>query len=317
VNDSVNSNPVDGRVLAYRSLRLILIIAIIGVILKASCMDTILVHTDQMNPTLRRGDRTLVLRTAYRAPGAWFFSPTRGAPVLFDAAFAGAGRGVLRIAGMPGDTVRISRGALDARTGAQTHASRGRKPLDVATLPPSYSPRDSLAPYRVPMRGDSFVLEELPIRDLMYLFAIMNQEYPDRHYELEPLFLNEDSVLQRFVIDGFSLYSGPADSIPAALRRDWFFWDRLRAFLADGDSARVSLSLLVNENDAPLLHYTTRHDAYFLLADNWVTGMDSRYFGPVSENNLQGRVASILWSFQTDSSGRARLRGDRIVKLVH
>ncbi len=316
VSESINNNPVDARVLAYRSLRIVLVAVVLGLLLKLSCVDTVLIQTDQMTPTLRKGDRALVMRTAFRAPGAWFFSPKRNSPVLFESPFSETGVGCLRIAGLSGDTIRIGSGKLRAIGSNGLYESRSRIPADESPLPPAFSPRDSMATYIMPSPGDSFVLEELPLRDLLFLYALMTQENPKKTFTITPLFINEDSVLADFAIEDFALYSGPADSIPAEQLRDWFFWERLQAFLDSGTDGEITINLLINENKMPLLHYTLRHNAYFLLADNWVKGMDSRYYGPVSENKLRGRIASVLWSFEQDSTGSNRIRANRIVKII-
>jgi hypothetical protein len=183
-------------------------------------------------------------------------------------------------------------------------------------LPREYSPRDWMAPFRLPRKGDSYSLDTLSHRDLVFVLAMMRQEYPDRNLVLRASLEVDGAAANDYIMADFALYKGRFDSIPDSLASQWFFWDRLEEFLDARESdTKVTLALGVSEDGNPVPRYTVGKAFHFLLAEQWCSGFDSRYFGPVCESAMRGRVACVLWSVGEEGSGR-RFRTDRLFRFV-
>jgi signal peptidase I len=306
--------PVDARIVIYRCFKIVILVALGGLALKLLLADTVLIRTDQMQPTLLPGDRVLISKIAAIPPLGWIFRPQRGTTVVFSHPHFAQRGGCLRIAATPGDIVALSAGAfslVNRPSAAFTHSACG------PSLPPDYSPRDAMVPFRIPAVGDQFSLDTLSLRDFIFISAMIRQENPKKQYRIQPMLYIDDSLQTGFDILEFALYSGRIDSIPEDFSWEWFFWDRLQAYLqATIPDKHIVLTLLLREDQSMVAKYTVSQPFYFLLADEWCKGFDSRFIGPVSGRMMRGTVKAVLWSFSPGRSMLSGMRGGRLCKIV-
>jgi len=313
----VRAAPFDLRILIYRILKQLVIIGLVALAVKLTLLDTVLVRTNQMEPSIANGDRVLLWRAAYAAPLKWFVNPRRHAPVVFRHICGDAGSGCLRIAGKPGDVVSISNAVLSVLN-EPTVPHLGRPDSSAESLPPEYSPRDWLEPYYIPRPGERLRLDTLALRDFIFAWAIIRQENPAGSFILQPWLHINDSLAKDYFITDFSLYRGPFNAVPQDLSSQWFFWDRLLIYLqAAHQGKKVELKLSIMTKGTAVVEYRVKEPYYFLIADNWREGFDSRYFGPVGEHRMLGTVVCALWSFEPGRRFPFGLRGRRICRIIH
>ena len=281
-----------------------------GLLIKAFIIDSVVIEGNQMSPALLKGDRIAYFKTPYAIPG---FSPLprRGTPVLFRSPTDNQPN-VLRISSFSGDTVAIDSGVLYTNTTPFEFSSV----KEDVVIPPSYSPRDFFESYSIPGPGDSITLSSLSTRDYLFSFSILLQEYPEKNIELNATVFSGDSAIDNYYVEDFTLYSGPLDQIPEHLKHDPVFWQRLESHLEQDSSKqlRVEFSALKDDNEIDL--FTVNGNYVFLIADNWLEGLDSRYFGPVNSSLIFGRPFGVLWSHQFDDDGSRHLIKSRIGKFI-
>lgn len=319
MNDTSNAGPpFDLQVAVYRSLRGVVVIALAAVAIKMLLFETVLLKTEQMEPVLMHGDRALVFRAPFAPVLGWIFRPKRNAPVVFDyppASREKPGRGCLRIAALPGDRVEIEEGrySLHSPEGSTT----ARTMPEESVLPPDYSPRDNLTPLQIPQPGEVIDMDTVFQRDLFFYASMIAQENPGKECRIGAELRIDDSLSNDYIIPDFPLYSGTFKAVPDSLRMDWFFWDRLGAYLGRMlPDRQITLHFTVLLEGAPVTEYEVGQRFAFLLADVWTEGYDSRYFGPVALSQIRGTVIAVLWSFAVDSEGGSEFRGKRIGRIV-
>lgn len=316
MNNGHNRVPhFDIRIILYRTVKRLALIILLALIIKYAFCDTVLIGTDQMTPAIQDGDRVLLSKIKYASPFKVFFSPRHKDLIVFNHPHFKNKAGCLRIAGKPGDVVSIQNGTLSIIN--RPEISFNQKAVNEETLPSEYSPRDTMRLFRIPQTGDIINMDTLCIRDYIFLFLMIKQENPQNIYTLQPLLYIDDSLTNDYIIKDFSLYTGKFSAIPDTFYADWFFWDRLEAYLSSANSdSNIDLTFSLLENQSPIKQYTIKKDFYFLLSDNWRMGFDSRYFGPILETAIKGKVVGILWSFTPLKSGTRALRIRRIFKII-
>ena len=305
----------DIRLTLYRIVKQLALIILIALIIKYAFCDTVLIETDQMTPVIQNGDRVILSKSKYASPLKVLSSPRHKELIVFDHPHFADKVSCLRIAGKPGDGITIQNGILSIID--KPDLSFAQKPANEETLPAEYSPRDTMQLFRIPKTGDDIDMDTLCIRDFIFLYLMIKQENPENNYTLQPLLYIDDSLTNDYIIRDFSLYTGKFSAISDTFYADWFFWNRLEAYLSsiymDG---KIELTFTLLENQSPIKHYTVKKDFYFLLSDNWCKGFDSRYFGPIIETAIKGKVVGILWSFTPPTSGTRALRIRRIFKII-
>lgn len=305
----------DIRLSLYHIIKQLVTIIILALIIKHAFCDTILIKTDQMTPVIQNGDRVIFSKFKYSSPFKIFFNPRYKELIIFDHPHFKKKTGCLRIAGKPGDSISIQNGAFSIIN--KPEISFSQKPANEATLPSEYSPRDTMQLFRIPTKGDIFNMDTLSIRDYILLYLMIKQENPQNNYTLQPLLYIDDSLTNDYFIKGFALYKGKFSAINDTFYSDWFFWDRLEAYLhSTNTDSKIELTFSLQENQSPIKQYTMKREFYFLLADNWCKGYDSRYFGPLISSSIRGKVVGILWSFTPRISGTRALRIRRIFKII-
>jgi signal peptidase I len=307
--------PLDGRIVAYRTVKWLAIVAATAVIVKLFCFDTILIRTDQMSPTLVDGDRVLVLRFFFSPLLSGVFPPARKSPVIFENKRLFDHPACLRVAARSGDSVCASGGKLAVlNKRSLTFASKAPSE-DV--LPPDYSPRDSMSPYVMPKKGAILELDSLSCRDFFFAASLIRQENPKRSFCVKPELFIDGAPAKSFMLSGFYLFKGNIDSVPGRYEYDWFFWDRLHDYLVNSlEGKNVTLTFSLYRDAVKLYRYAVTKSCIFLCADDWQTGYDSRFFGPVVSSCVKGRVLCVLWSFGKDPAGARYFRIERLFKII-
>ncbi len=305
----------DLRMAIYRSIKQLLGIVLFGLIIKFAFCDTFLIKSDQMEPVIQNGDRVILSRTPTTVPLKWISPLTHSDLIIFNYPHHSKKPGNLRIAGKPGDNVIIQEGILSILN--KPGLSFVHKHSEEETLPKEYSPRDNMGHYRIPKKGESIALDTLSIRDFIFLYSMILQENPKKHYTFQPRLFIDDSLSNEYFIKDFPLYAGSFNAIPDSLFTNWFFWDRLKAYLiASNNDNKMRIAFSILDDEVPIVNYTIRKSFYFLISDSWCTGYDSRYWGPVAATAIEGKIVGILWSFAPDASGIKSLRGRRICKII-
>lgn len=305
----------DLRLALYKGIRQFLLLLILGLVVKLLFLDSVVIKGVQMNPGVKKGERIVIFKTPY-LPGlkTLLSKSARGKPVV--SRFPDTEQTTfLRIAAISGDTATVDSGSF--YIGSQTKIQKNADD-DVVILPPDYSPRDFMHPYRVPAPGDKILFDTLSLRDFFFSFSALRQENPKKRFDLEITLIKNDTASKSYFIKDFVLYRGRLDSIPKPLQYDWYFWDRLQKFLEvihSGEKPRLQFAVF--ENGSVVEGFRIRSRFVFLLADNWQGAVDSRYFGPVISSHLKGRPLMSLWQSAEDSIGRKRLRFNSFGRIIH
>ena len=305
----------DIRTIIYRTVKQLSLIILIALIVKYAFCDTVLIETDQMTPVIQNGDRVILSKIKYASPVKALFNPRHKDLIIFDHPHFVNKVSCLRIAGKPGDVITIQNGTLLIFD--KPEITFVQKPVNEETLPSEYSPRDTMQLFRIPITGDNIDMDTLSIRDFIFLYMMIKQENPQNNYTLQPLLYIDDSLTNDYIIKDFSLYKGKFSAVSDTFYTNWFFWDRLEAYLSSTNmDSNIELTFTLLENQSPIKQYTIKKAFYFLLSDNWCKGYDSRYFGPIIAASIKGKVVGILWSFTPRTSGTRALRIRRIFKII-
>jgi signal peptidase I len=307
--------PVDSRVVIFRVVRQMGIIVGAILIIKWLFIDTTIMLGNQMAPTLQKGDRVVFFRGIIMPPLGWISRPGLHMPVVVNEPFSRNKLTCLRIAAGPGDSALIANGTF-----VNMHHPKNSRASELppeSVLPPEYSPRDDMAPFRIPIPGETRVFDSLTQRDFFFVASMLAQEHPDIRYRVKPNLYIDDSLSSGYLIPDFSLYRGSLDSVPDSLMFNWFFWDRMREYLLNHfENRQVSIYFSLFDGDRQVFDYTVKTRFFFMLADNWSNGLDSRFYGPVAKSRIQGAVFGVLWSFGVDEKGRRAFRPARMGRIV-
>ncbi len=308
--------PIDGRITLYRLARLLLLVLVFGLLARVFIFEIRPISTNQMHPSLHVGDRLLFNKLGILNPLSGDKSLRPGNIVLFSLSRNGTtGNGVFRIAAAPRDTIAVIEGKV--KINGDESQSFGTDALNSNPLPAQYSPRDAFSTFVLPSRGDSVSFEQTPFRDLVFYVSMIKQESPDESYDLITRLKIGGVDSSNYIIENFSLYDGSFSSIPDSLRYNWFFWDRLIEYFhtLEKDEQRFEVEFQINKANEFVSGYRFETDYYFLLADNWDIGYDSRFFGPISKKNIRGTAACILWSSEM-GKGLKGFRPQRAFKII-
>jgi len=285
-----------------------------GLAIKLFLFDSVKVSGTQMEPAVASGDRILIFKTPYMTPGLRTIFARPEKPVVAEIPDKSTNT-ILRIAATSGDTVSIDAGQF----------YRNGQPLEqfykdtdkYGIIPAEYSPVDYMAEFRLPEPGDSITFSQLTMRDLIFTYSMLRQEKP--RTRMKPFVIENGNVSDNYEITDFAFYNGPINQIPKHLRTDWFFWDRLQEYFemtstTEGKSAQLAFAFFRGAREVKGFR-VTKHYA-FLMGENWSGAKDSRYFGPILINNIEGRALVTLWGFKTDDNEKQRLDWDRFFKFI-
>ncbi len=251
-------------------IRIVLLIVVIALVIKAFFLDAFRIPTGSMENTLLVGDYVLVNKTSYSfhtphyipltsisIPSFNVFStsnPERGDVIIFKYPYGSEVQRensvnlVKRIVGLPGDKIEIKRqevfingkpipfpGAAKINLGDIMEAGEREKGIFPSD---SNWNRDNYGPIMVPKKG-------------------------------ELIDLNPENAR---------------------------FWKPI----IDGELGKNTLSAegtVITIEGKPVHGYTLTKDYYFVLGDNRENSMDSRYWGFITEDMIIGRAFMIYWSW--------------------
>jgi signal peptidase I len=301
----------DKRVFLTTRIIRLLIIAAVALLIKFCFIDSIAIRNDQMLPTIYPGDQILVFKTFSLPITKNLFRLSLNKPVLLNFPASPKKRSCLRVAGVPGDMISIDSGTVKNST-SFFKPPKANPALDI--LPADYTPRDFMDPYKIPKPGEILNLDSMSIRDLFFAISLIRQELPEEKIQITAKVIIDDTVSSDYIIKGFSLYSGSLPEIPDSLQNYWFFWIQLESYLKSlHPDNHVTLTFDVKRQNNGIHKYTVKRRHYFLLADNWVSGYDSRYFGLVEQSFFIGRPFIVWWS-TAKTSGRSSI--SRIGRII-
>jgi signal peptidase I len=307
--------PVDMRIIVYRTMKQLLVILATGIAVKLFIADSVLIKTNQMSPAIINGDRVLVWKACCASPLKFLLPLRRHTTVIFNHTHGMPGHGCLRIAGKHGDVISISNGSLSVLNEPRVTPLGNMD--SASSLPAEYSPRDWFDPYTVPKPGEVLNLDTLPLRELLFAWAVIRQENPVGKYTLQSWLHVNDSLISDYYITDFSLYRGPLNAVPLDLSAQWFFWDKLLNYIqAANPDKKIELKLSILRKGSTVMNYRVKKSCFFLIADSWREGFDSRYLGPVSESSVKGSVACVLWSFDPTKKFPLGFRIERTCRIV-
>ena len=313
--DSSHSTPVDTRIIAYRIVKQITLIIVIGILIKSCALDAVRIRGDQMSPSLLNGDRIIIFKTPYLPLVSKITTPPQNRTVVFRHPVDPDKHGCLRMAAVSGEAIAIDSGIATVKH--EGRDIRLRRAVMTEVLPRQYSQRDFMTAYTIPFPGQTIDIPSLPLRDFFFTASIIRQENRESSFSLTPSVKMGDTVYHDFPLTDFSLYKGNIRSIPAQYRYDWFFWDRVLEYLRYSQSdSTIVLNFTLSKDGQKLNRYTVRDRYIFLLADNWGGGLDSRYFGPIKKEFVLGSSCCVLWSYGKNTGGRSVLRAGRFGRIV-
>ncbi|MFP4162688.1 MAG: S26 family signal peptidase [Chitinispirillaceae bacterium] len=307
------SQPTDFRLAFYKGAKQFLLVLGIGLLIKFTLIDSVIINGSQMSPVIEKGDRVVLFKTFYLpALRSLLPGPSRGEPILCRLP-GRSERSALRVAAVSGDTASMDSAVFFL---GSTGEARSEKPEDI--LPPEYSPRDYMEPYTIPSPGDSVHFGGLSLRDFFFSFSVLKQENPESIYDLNVALLIDGTANNTYFIKDFSLYQGKLDSIPDSLHYDWFFWDRLLEYLKMTDSGKnFKLDLTVRENGTAVESFEVQDEYLFLLGDNRKKALDSRYHGPIKAGAVTGRPFMTLWGQEERTAGNRSFSLSRFGRIIN
>ncbi len=306
--------PIDRRIWIYRQVKRGVLLFLILFIVKIFVIDTIHIATDQMQPTISPGDQVLLWKLPFAPSWPHLFKPHPNTVVVIKDAI-NKRHTCQRIVAVAGDTVAISNGMLKTRR--PRIDSMHHIPYGMQALPPSYSPRDTMEAYCIPRKGEYLELDTLSLRDFFFSVAMIRAENSHNAYTIVPeVFINGTPLMNPPLAD-FSLFPKPIKDVPDSLAFNYFFWDRMKAYLSSVyNDKTVTVIFSLFEGKTKLFRYHLKESYIFLLADDWCNGYDSRYTGPAKVSSISGQVVCVLWSHSPQKKGIAGIRFNRLLRFI-
>ena len=260
-----------------RLLKILVLVLIVAIILKAFVIDAFKIPTGSMKDTLLEGDFILVNKTAYSistphqipfwgkrlarteliSTGKPEFNDVVALEIpanIYDPGAEDYSVLVKRIIGLPGDTVEIKNQELFIN--------------NIKYRTPSYI---------------KINLNESPVEKVNKDLFPYNNQWSLENYG--PIVIPQK---------GMTVELNPKNIL---------LWQN--AINTDYGSKIISVEgTVINLNNQPIREYTFKQDYYFVLGDNRKNSIDSRYFGYIPQEWLIGKAFMIYWSqIPVQSSG--------------
>ena len=189
----------------------------------------------------------------------------------------------------------------------------------------AYSPHDPIAklflPYTPPQRGDIIVFKHPTLLKEDYVKRVIGVP-GDRIKEIDRvIYLDGKPLVEPYVIHSINNYDPWRDNFPSAEPE----------FAGDPQmNARMLEMVHENVHDGELI---VPEGSYFAMGDNRDNSLDSRYWGLVPRDNIEGKPFVIFWSYDAPTEDLkdynlhhfvdlgmhffTRTRWERTLKLVH
>ena len=278
----------------YKFLKIIFLVAIIALMIKAFAIDAFQIPSTSMENTLQPGDFIFANKFAYEVatpreiPIANLPIPQYklfevGKPEINDIVICEFPRGfendpirggskyVKRLIAGPHDTLQITNGEIFVNGKTIELPSTFKSPtytedtdwmLDEVIYPPGAKwNRDSYGPIIIPAKGDTI----------------------------------------KIASENFELWQS--------------------VIVTDhGERSLLSEGTLVTLDGRAIFEYVLKQDHYFVIGDNFEVSMDSRHFGFITDDMIIGKALFIYWSFDSEKVAPGPLgflsaiRADRIFK---
>ncbi len=298
----------------WRIARILIGALVLAWAFRACVAEPFRIPSESMATTLLPGDYVLVSKLGYGGPLAWT-DPRRGNVIAFRYPLQPDDPQVYvkRVAGLPGDTIALFAKELRVDGDPVSLPRTGRIRWRITSLPGNVLPLDSSAirDLNPVVLADTLALvhatgnEIAAIRDLA------------PHPEAEPNLVPRGASGPSTFPDGYGFsrdFYGPI-RIPAAgdtvrlTRRTWPMYQML--IRHHERRAIVHTSSGFAENGDPIDRIVLAQDYYFVLGDNRDDSQDSRVWGFVPRNHVEGRVALIYFS-----SAEGGVRWERSGRVV-
>ncbi|MFW5959711.1 MAG: signal peptidase I [Chitinivibrionales bacterium] len=302
------SFPGKGTIVKLISSFLLTLAVIIAV--KSFVADIYKINETSMDPGLIPGDRVLITKLISSPLLRRFFKPEIGDAVVFSHPEEPDLPGCLRVAGIPGDTVYVSKGVFCNTVRPELSEMIGKEHPDLREL-------GSFPPTRLSSKGESVQLEDLPFIKRVIYYSMIRQETNKKRLSIDMRVYRKGKVIDDYFLEDFLLYSGELSEVPDSLAYKWSFWAKLKEhILVSTDEKDMQIRPVLRYKGEILHEYKFRNGFYYLLSDNLSRKTDSRIFGPVASKNLKGRAGLILWSKIPEKSIFRSLRFDRFFKGI-
>lgn len=319
LDSKIHSRPYfDIRMKLFDLFKKVLLLVLFLLIVKFLFFDTFSIKTDILSTFIKKGDRILITRFISSAPFKYFVKPSFGERVLVKYPSHNE-LGILRIAGKPGDSISIKDCEIINSSSEESLKNIFTPLIKEEPLASEYSPRDNMKQYIIPKKGDTLVPPSMSIRDIIYSFSIISREENSKDIILKKDLYIDDSLRNDFLIKEFYRYTGKFSDIPDSLSSDYLFWEQLTVYLNKTvEKERPNIRYTIESKSGEgYTRYTVKNDYYFMISDNWDSGLDSRYFGPISHAEIKGRVFMILWSINSDERNIfKKLQFRRLLKFI-
>jgi len=293
----------DIRLLLLDWIELLLVIAFFAFCFRQFLFQPFAVTGSGMQGTLLPGDRVFGNKFIYGPllpfAGTRLFpiaSPAPGDAVIYRDPADPRVYAIRRCAALPGDTVSIQDKAClvnGQRFDFPESADKG----SAFSIEAAYSPRDNMAPLRVPRKDDLLRFDGLSLQDFDFATSLIRQENPEaRITQTADLLINGKADNDQRFAD----YNCTIRKPDGRLNFDAMTWIELKNTLnfleAQGDSHTYAFRRALFMDTRRITEYRVKSRVYFLLGDNWDDSNDSRFSGWVSERLIVARASFIFWS---------------------
>ena len=220
VQDAHTGKRFDAQTYLIKVIKNIVLVSLVGLVVKYTLFDTTAIKNNQMSPGILYGDNVLVFRTPSLPAVRSLFSPAFNSPAIFTVPLQKGKRSCLRIAGRAGDTIEIDSGNFYHNK--KSYRSLSKYAPNIEVLPQDYSPRDFFSTYILPSAHNTIHMDSLSIRDFFFTYSIISQESKTATVSFNVDLLLDDSISNDYIINGFSLHSGPFKDISEPSKNEWF-----------------------------------------------------------------------------------------------
>jgi signal peptidase I len=193
---------------------------------------------------------------------------------------------VKRCIGLPGDTVSILRSIVFVNGQYSTcHANNWQHIKDSL---------DKGEPYE--FLKNKYVPPKKDIKDYHYHFPHnIGEEWDNRSYG--PLYVPKKGDMITLDYNNLSIYH------------------RIITVFEHNKLDTVSGEIYINGNLSNT--YTIKQDYYYMMGDNYLNSIDSRFWGFVPENHIIGKAVCVMWSRDNEKPGRFKVRFKRLFKRIN